>query len=320
VEKTIKTLPSFIKNTICIRAFVKKENTIGEELINMRKHSAAYSENENPTCLCYHPVFSKVKNENKGEHQVMRGSDVTMDRYNILRMHRNSVAWPGFQDYQNFFLKQEKAILGRPGNPKDRPRIQHILYPRKDYVTTIDLKMIKKELQGLVISPVDRHKGEVTLECPCRYHNTLQKMYETDEKINDTKSEILMKLKMEYKWTNIGRWNEKGDIPGPVYNMNKEKDINRQRPVRPSFRNPASKALRIAGRVVNYWITKAKIETRNWHIQDALKLNDHIKKEMGRIRIYGINTRYLIRPGDIKNFFTLCDHEQALGSIKYRSN
>ena len=24
-----------------------------------------------------------------------------------------------------------------------------------------------------------------------------------------------------------------------------------------------------------------------------------------------------LRPGDIKNFFTLCDHEQALGSIKY---
>ena len=99
--------------------------------------------------------------------------------------------------------------------------------------------------------------------------------------------------------------------------MNKEKDINRQRPVRPSFRNPASKALRIAGRVVNYWITKAKIETRNWHIQDALKLNDHIKKEMNWIRIYGNNTRYVIRPGDIKNFFTLCDHEQVLDSIKY---
>ena len=77
VEKTIKQLPSFIKNTICIRAFVKKENTIGEELINMRKHSAAYSENENPTCLCYHPVFSKVKNENKGEHRYRLGLDLS---------------------------------------------------------------------------------------------------------------------------------------------------------------------------------------------------------------------------------------------------
>ncbi len=317
IEKTISHIPGFIRETIRIRAFVQKENTMGDELINMRKHSAQYDEKEQPTCLCYHPIFSNVNNENKGEHQVMRGSDATLERYRILRLHANSVAWPGLQDYENYFRNQEKTILGRLGNPKDRPHIRHISYPKNDYVTTIELRKIKRELQGLVISPVDRHKGEITIECPCRYHNTLQKMYETDEKVQSTKSEIMTKLKTEYKWTNIGRWNDKGDIPGPVYNMNKEKDINRQRPVRPSFKNPASKALRIAGRVVNYWISKAKIETRNWHIQDTLKLNEHIKREMNRIRIYGKHTRYVIRPGDIKNFFTLCDHEQALGSIKY---
>ena len=88
--------------------------------------------------------------------------------------------------------------------------------------------------------------------------------------------------------------------------MNKQKDINRQRPVRPSFKNPAADALKIAGQVVNYWRKNANIKTKNWHIEDTLRFQQHLEKEIKRISIYGKNTRYLIRPGDIKNFFTMC--------------
>ena len=135
-----------------------------------------------------------------------------------------------------------------------------------------------------------KHNNNYYSHRDIRYHNTIHKMYKTDEKVQESKSEIITRIKKEYNWTNVGKWNSNGDIPGPVYNMNKEKDINRQRPVRPSFKNPAGKALKIAGKVVNYWIKKAKIKTQNWHIQDTLKLHDHIRKEKKRIGIYGIHT------------------------------
>ena len=62
------------------------------------------------------------------------------------------------------------------------------------------IQQIKRKLKGLVITNMDRHRGEVTIECPCRHHNNLKKMYESEENAEYTENEIKNKFRQEYKW------------------------------------------------------------------------------------------------------------------------
>ena len=52
----------------------------------------------------------------------------------------------------------------------------------------------KRKLQGLIITVMDRHKGECTIECPCAYYENLNKMYQKDEIIIETEEEVRNKV------------------------------------------------------------------------------------------------------------------------------
>ena len=54
---------------------------------------------------------------------------------------------------------------------------------QKMYIDINEIDRVKEEIRGLVIAPMDRHKGEITISCPCRYHDTITRIYENDEKV-----------------------------------------------------------------------------------------------------------------------------------------
>ena len=179
------------------------------------------------------------------------------------------------------------------------------------------IAQVKKKLQGLVITNMDRHRGEVSIECPCNHYKNLEKMYGQEKNATETEKEIIRKMKKEYKWNHIAKLKTKGGIPGPVYNLNKEKDITRQSPVRPSFGTRNKQLMSITARVINFWIDRANLKTRNWHIANVLNLRKHWEREKKRISIYGKSTRFIFKPGDIKDFFTTCEHHEAINAVQY---
>ena len=78
------------------------------------------------------------------------------------------------------------------------------------YIDINEIDRVKEEIRGLVIAPMDRHKGEITISCPCRYHDTITRIYKNDEKVNKNEDEILKMMKDEYKWEKIDKWKKKG--------------------------------------------------------------------------------------------------------------
>ncbi|MBT4941639.1 MAG: hypothetical protein HON29_01230, partial [Candidatus Magasanikbacteria bacterium] len=332
-EKAYQTTPNFITKTIKKRFHIKKNPTIGEILINMRKY--AKNHGEKPTCMCKHEVFKGTK-RTKG-HLAIRASEIQNKEYKDIRnIHFQTVPRPATihvikdttETIRDMLRKiQKKNPIENTQWKKTERRINKKLR-QKIFIKTNDqckstvptrrrVIQIKKKLQGLVITNMDRHRGEISIECPCRYYANLKKMFDNEDDAGKTEKEVKKQIKENYKWQHIVRLKESGEIPGPVYNLNKEKDITRQRPVRPSFRTRNKTLLSITARVINFWINKATLKTRNWHIDNVLKIKTHWQREKTRISIYGKNTRFLFKPGDIKDFFTTCEHTEALQAVKY---
>jgi hypothetical protein len=328
-----KNFPKFIIKTVKRRYHIKKNKTIGEELINMRKHAKNYG--EKPKCKCDHEIFQNQKKRN--DHQIIRASEIKNSDYNDIKyLHFQTVAQPAtieiIKDTIEIIRKirikasEDKSLDNKKWKRKKKKlhtelRSKIFIKTRPNTMQKIPhnrrIQQIKRKLKGLVITNMDRHRGEVTIECPCRHHNNLKKMYESEENAEYTENEIKKKFRREYKWEKIIKINEKSALPGPVYIMNKEKDITRQRPVRPSFKASNKNLLNITARVINFWINNAKLKTRNWHISNVLNLRTHWEKEKSRISVYGKDTRFMFKPGDIKDFFTTCEHREAIKAVRY---
>lgn len=57
MKHKMRKVPKFITKSIKIKTYIKREKTIGEHLINMRKYSLEYDVKKRPRCMCWHPIF-----------------------------------------------------------------------------------------------------------------------------------------------------------------------------------------------------------------------------------------------------------------------
>lgn len=146
---------------------------------------------------------------------------------------------------------------------------------------------IKTMLKGLVIAPLDRNNGEVSIQCPLRYHKNMTKHAENATRIDKTFSAIQNEMRNSYNKLKIAKIiNFQTDhkvprVSGHPYLMDKDKDINRQRPVIPGFNNGSAKAQRIISSALNLYIKNTQAVTRDMHIWDPTKLRHHLQKEVG---------------------------------------
>ncbi len=106
-------------------------------------------------------------------------------------------------------------------------------------------------------------------------------------------------------------------ISGHPYLMDKDKDINRQRPVIPGYNNGSAKAQRIISRALNLYIKNTKAATKNMHIWDPTKLRHHLQKETNRLQRNVKHGNIEVHGGDIKDFFPSIPYNHAMTSLRF---
>ena len=102
--------------------------------------------------------------------------------------------------------------------------------------------------------------------------------------------------------------------------MDKDKDINRQRPVIPGFNNGSAKAQRIVSRALNLYIKNTQVTTREMHIWDPTKLRHHLQKEVNRLKRNVKQGTIEVHGGDIKDFFPSISYHRATASLEFFLN
>ncbi|GBG88137.1 hypothetical protein CBR_g46625 [Chara braunii] len=177
---------------------------------------------------------------------------------------------------------------------------------------------VKKAFEGLGLSPLDRNPEATLVECPVLYYNGMVRTFNgipDFEHINKTDHTILTEMKKEYKKEKlhkIAKWDNKGVIQN-AFIMSKDKDIEKKRPICPSFASP----LRFAGRFVvqclNCFFRNFKGKNFN------LSYGKELKEDLNNInrRIEQDELQVIAQTFDIKEMFSQIPHEEVQDAVHW---
>ncbi|GBG69328.1 hypothetical protein CBR_g4024 [Chara braunii] len=120
-------------------------------------------------------------------------------------------------------------------------------YLRKDKVLEI-----RKRLGGLVLTPLDRNPGETLVICPVLFYEGIRDLSIWNDgyvPCNRNEMKILKEMKLQIKMRGLQtfvKWDNKGSI-GYAYAMPKHKDLERYRPICPTYSEPMGMLLTLLG-------------------------------------------------------------------------
>ncbi|GBG81970.1 hypothetical protein CBR_g34151 [Chara braunii] len=217
---------------VCIRNRAMKkvrivwvENpSIGHTLHNQR----AFASRDTATCVCAgspHPkedghVCFRLCDDDTRYERLSNTNDIPrLDIPNRISLLRQEVVF-GFSNWYNlkgfvpdFSRFDFQVCFGEKDDSSDRISVEEV-------------NTVKRECDGMVLTPLDRNAGETLVICPFVYYRAMIDSFVTNvgyRIVKDQEREVLAMVKMEVReegLTKFARWDEWGAMEPPMYSRN----------------------------------------------------------------------------------------------------
>ncbi|GBG72353.1 hypothetical protein CBR_g11930 [Chara braunii] len=188
-------------------------------------------------------------------------------------------------------------------------------------LTMTDVQKVKKQLGEFVLTPLDRNPGDTLVTCPAVYHSAMMDTFVTSTGyriVQQTEEEILLRIKEDVDRCGLKRfvrWDSKGEI-GCAYVLPKHKDIERFRPICPTFKEPMVKTGRLVAKGLNHLLFHLPID-----IHFNLQAVSHLVGRLQRVnrKVKGMKAIGEVRSAsyDIKEMFNKLPHSNINEAVSW---
>jgi hypothetical protein len=164
-----------------LKFVTEASSTFEDILCNMNKPT------KHPkACTCQH-IQQKRRETNLPElatvkgHVFIIGRDYQGPFEEVLKVAAGNIPTQTIWDLKRAWEKATEKLPVYQGNKKTWEKMLYgCIAPRQHtahFPTTRDTYLLKKTLDGLIIGPIDKNKGELSLVCPKLYYEALENMY-----------------------------------------------------------------------------------------------------------------------------------------------
>ncbi|GBG77139.1 hypothetical protein CBR_g23465 [Chara braunii] len=189
-----------------------------------------------------------------------------------------------------------------------------------DRISVLEVNTVKRECDGMVLTPLDRNAGETLVMCPFVYYRAMMDSFVTNvgyRIVKDQEREVLAMVKMEVReegLTKFARWDDKGSY-GVSYVLPKHKDTSRFRPICPTFKEPMVKIGRVVAKALNHLLFQLPVDNHS-NLQAVSSLAARLQRINRRIE-RGNREGVESASYDIKEMFNRLPHEDILEAVEW---
>jgi hypothetical protein len=193
--------------------------------------------------------------------------------------------------------------------------------PVKENFLTSSVKKASKEIENLVIGPLDHNTGMASVACPVYVHNQMLQTFTNDtrhfEKTDVTGRDLLKQWKQFYDENDLKKyqtWPKKNTELARPYTLLKDKDIERNRPIVPYCNHPLKRSLNMASRALTFMLEHSDINSYNLpKVQDLKRVVREVNKALRQ------NPDLTVHPrgGDLKNMFSELPHDTVFEALDW---
>ncbi|GBG89631.1 hypothetical protein CBR_g49421 [Chara braunii] len=192
---------------------------------------------------------------------------------------------------------------------------------QNNFLDMCEIVEVRRKFSGMVLTPLDRNPGETLVLCPFLYYEGMMTLFVRNAGyVPVMKSESLVVDEMRSKLREEGildfaRWDEKGSIVH-AFAMPKHKDLERFRPICPSYSEPTTRTSKVVAKALNYLLDCLPQE---WHFN--LKAVSMLKKRLDGINMKlsrsGVDPNVVAQSFDIKDMFSLLPHHGIIEAVDW---
>ncbi|GBG43979.1 hypothetical protein CBR_g77533, partial [Chara braunii] len=180
---------------------------------------------------------------------------------------------------------------------------------------------LKTRLDGLVLTPLDWNPGETLVMCPLLYYEGMMSLFIRNDgylPVEGKVSTVLEEMKADLELdglTEFARWDKKGTI-GQAYAMPKHKDLDKFRPICPSYPEPTARTSRVVAKGLNHLLFNLP---QDWHfnLKAVSDLKTTFEKFNWNIEKWNVEPEIEARSFDIKDMFSLLPHQDILDAVDW---
>ncbi|GBG82374.1 hypothetical protein CBR_g34749 [Chara braunii] len=295
-----------------------KNPSIGHTLHNQQ----AFASRDTATCVCAgspHPkedghVCFRLCDGDTRYQRLSNANDISHpDILNRMSLLRQKVV-SGFSNWYNlkgfvpdFSRFDFQVCFGEKDDSCDRISVEEV-------------NTVKRECDGLVLTPLDRNAGETLVMCPFVYYRAMMDSFVTNvgyRTVKDQEREVLAMVKMEVREEGLAkfaRWDDKGSY-GVSYVLAKHKDTSRFRPICPTFKELMVKTRRVEAKALNHLLFQLPVDS-HFNLQAVSSLAARLQRINRRIE-RGNREGVESASYDIKEMFNRLPHEDTLEAVEW---
>ncbi|GBG42825.1 hypothetical protein CBR_g76335, partial [Chara braunii] len=191
-----------------------------------------------------------------------------------------------------------------------------------DFLDVEVVKATKKRFEGLVLTPLDRNQGETFVMCPYLYYEAMMEKFVMNpgyEFVQVEEDEVKHAVQAAFKeegLTKFARYGKRGSF-GAAYIQLKHKDVERYRPICPSYSDPTTRTGKCVAKALNHLLFKLPAR---WHfnlrsisdvVQSIGKFNRRCEAKMNSV------VELAVMSYDIKDMFSKLPHRDILEAVNW---
>ncbi|GBG78212.1 hypothetical protein CBR_g26245 [Chara braunii] len=297
-----------------------RHKTVGEIMCNHRRF--ARKEEQLMTCTCSELKFPKSEEG----HVKFRFSE-KIETVSGLRNLKN-VPIPSRRDGRALARCANEAMEAFFGHGQvrlfQREELQscyRVVREEQGGLTTNQTVMVRRQLEGLVIMPLDHNMGDTMACCPVIYANAIREMFvENQAFVRQTEDEstIIEKCRQTYikeGYTKTMKWDVKGCL-GRAYIIPKHKDTTRWRPICPSYSDPAGRMSKVVGKAIDHMLWNLPRNT-NFNLKSTQQLIGRIETINKSGTLGSAKKGMMAASFDIKNIFSKLPHDAIIRAVEW---
>ncbi|GBG92365.1 hypothetical protein CBR_g55246 [Chara braunii] len=303
-----------------IRFVWVKNPSVSKILHNQR----AFAARDVLTCKCAGLPFPRSEghvrvrvSELEGIHPLLRNANNVpqVDREDRLGLLQQELV-SGFQQWSNW--------KGKPPEIS-REMLSRCITDRgagaKETLLTRHVEDLKARLEGLVLTPLDRNPGETVAMCPVVYFNAMMSSFVLNpgyRVVEVPVGQVYREIREDFAsrgLTKFVRWDRTGEF-GSAYLLPKHKDLDRFRPICPTYREPMVRTGKVVSCGLNFLL---KSLPKKWHfnlisVTDLAgrleKVNNKLLKQDGDFSVSTLSF-------DIKEMFSRLPHSEIRKALTW---
>ncbi|GBG77497.1 hypothetical protein CBR_g23942 [Chara braunii] len=184
------------------------------------------------------------------------------------------------------------------------------------------VKEWRTKLDGLVKTPLDRNQGETFIMCPCVYHEAMMNIFVTNPGyrfVTNDEEEVKKEMRDAFKEGGIAKFTRmqaKGSF-GQAYVQPKHKDVERYRPICPSYSDPTTGTGKCVAKALNHLVFNLSAD---WHfnlrsVADVASRVQRINESCAKSTTAEV--QLVVMFYDIKDMFSKLPHQEIMDSVNW---